>query len=71
MSWCQTDNIYSASKPTFIGISLDYGYILQHTTSLNEIGDAYPSAISLDWSKLLLSQKAWEFYIVILKLVLI
>jgi hypothetical protein len=28
---------------------------------LREIDDAYPSAISLDWSKLLLTQKAWDF----------
>jgi len=57
----QTDSINSASMPTFIGISLDYGSVLQHTTLLKEIGDAYPSAIGLDWSKLLLTQKAWEF----------
>ena len=61
ISWCQTDSIYSTSKPTFIGVSLDYGYVLQHTSSLREIGDAYPSAISLDWSKLMLTEKAWEF----------
>lgn len=47
--------------PTFIGSSLDYSYILQHTSSLREIGDAYPKGISLEWSKLLLSRKAYEF----------
>ncbi len=46
---------------TFIGMSLDQAYILQHTGSLEEIGDAYPSGISLDWSKLLLNKNAWAF----------
>ncbi len=46
---------------TFIGMSLDQAYILQHTGSLEEIGDAYPSGFSLDWSKLLLKKNAWEF----------
>lgn len=46
---------------TFIGFSLDYGYVLQHTSSLREIGDAYPVGVSVDWSKLLLSQRAWDF----------
>lgn len=51
----------SINNPTFIGLSLDYSYILQHTSSLREIGDAYPAGISIDWSKLLLNKNAWEF----------
>lgn len=48
-------------NPSFIGVSLDYGYILQHTPSLEQIGDAYPTGISVDWSKFLLQEQAWNF----------
>jgi hypothetical protein len=57
----QTDRYTTSENPTFIGLSLDYSYVLQHTSSLREIGDAYPVGISLDWSKLLLDKKAWDF----------
>lgn len=48
-------------KINFIGSSLDFGFLIKHTPSLREIDDAYPSAISVDWSQLLLTQNAWEF----------
>lgn len=57
----QQDSTFVDSKPTFIGVSLDYGYLLKHSESLRELDDAYPSAISIDYSKLLLTQKAWDF----------
>ncbi len=61
LSWSQQQLIDSIKNPTFIGLSLDYSYVLQHTSSLKEIGDANPTAIGLDWSKLLLSKNAWDF----------
>lgn len=48
-------------KPNFIGLSFDYGFLIKHTPSLRQIDDAYPSAISLDWSQLLLIQSVCEF----------
>ena len=51
----------TSEKPNFIGLSFDYGFLIKHTPSLREIDDAYPSAISVDWSQLLLTQNAWEF----------
>jgi hypothetical protein len=60
-SWSQTDKNRISKNPTFIGLSFDYSYVLQHTSSLREIGDAYPVGLSVDWSKLLLQKEAWEF----------
>jgi hypothetical protein len=57
----QTDTTFVESKPTFIGASLDYGFLIKHSESLRDLEDAYPSAISVDWSTLLLTQKAWNF----------
>lgn len=51
----------SSKSITVIGLNLDYGTLLKHTPSLRAIDDAYPSAISIEWSKLLLSEEAWEF----------
>lgn len=59
--WAQQQSSDTIDNPTYIGMSLDQAYVLQHTGSLEEIGDAYPSGISLDWSKLLLNKNAWEF----------
>ncbi|OZV66797.1 acyloxyacyl hydrolase [Winogradskyella aurantia] len=57
----QSNSKFTESRPTIIGVSLDYGFLIKHTPSLREIEDAYPSAITLDWSKLLLTQNAWDF----------
>ncbi len=57
----QSDSTKFVKNPTIIGVNVDYGFILKHTSSLREIGNAYPSAISIDWSQLLLTQNAWEF----------
>jgi len=57
----QTDSTFVESKPTFIGINFEYGSLLKHAPTLRQIPDAYPSGISVDWSKLLLTQKAWDF----------
>jgi hypothetical protein len=61
LSFGQEDENVSKKNPSFIGFSIDYGYILQHTSSLEEIGDAYPSGFSVDWSRFLLQKKAWDF----------
>lgn len=57
----QSDSTKFSNNPTIIGVNFDYGFLLKHTSSLREIGSAYPSAISIDWSQLLLTQNAWEF----------
>lgn len=59
--WSQEESYMPLKNPSYIGLSLDYGYILQHTPSLEEIGDAYPRGISVDWSKFLLRKEAWDF----------
>ena len=59
--YSQADPTFVESKPTVLGASLDYGYILQHAPTLRELGATYPSAISVEWSKLLLTQNAWDF----------
>jgi opacity protein-like surface antigen len=57
----QSEAEFNDEKITVVGVNLDYGYLLKHTPSLRQIDDAYPSAITLDWSKLLLTQNAWDF----------
>lgn len=57
----QLENESHEINPSFIGLSFDYGYILQHTSSLRDIGDTYPYALSIEWGKTLLNQNAWEF----------
>ncbi|WP_296313081.1 acyloxyacyl hydrolase [Winogradskyella sp. UBA3174] len=57
----QQDSTFIESRPTFIGLNFDYGFLLKHTKSLRNIDDAYPSAVSVNWSQLLLTQKAWDF----------
>lgn len=57
----QTQATFSESKPSVIGINFEYGYLLKHAPSLRQIDDAYPYAISLDWSKHLITQKSWDF----------
>jgi opacity protein-like surface antigen len=65
--WCfnavtaQNQTASNDSKPTVIGLYVDYGYLLKHTPSLKQIDDAYPRGITLEWGKLLLTEKAWEF----------
>lgn len=61
LSFAQEKQFNSIENPTFIGLSFDYAYVLQHTGSLEEMGDAYPNGLSIDWGKLLLSENAWEF----------
>lgn len=61
LMFCQKNSTDLTINPNFIGVSLDYGYILQHTPSLEQLGDAYPSGISVDWSKFLLQKEAWDF----------
>lgn len=43
------------------GVNFDYGYLLKHTESLRGIGDNYPFGIELDWSRLLITEKSWNF----------
>jgi len=60
-SQAQEDNGYIDKKITVIGANLDYGYLLKHTPTLEAIPTAYPSGISVSWSKFLLTNNAWEF----------
>ncbi|SDG54987.1 Lipid A 3-O-deacylase (PagL) [Psychroflexus sediminis] len=48
-------------RPTLVGMSFDYGYILKHSENLRELDDAYPLGLGLEWSKILLTKNAWEF----------
>jgi len=57
----QSNAEFIESKPTILGVSFDYGYILKHAPSLRQIDDSYPLAIRLDWSKQLITQKSWDF----------
>jgi len=60
--YAQTDSLpFKENRPTFIGVNLDYGFLIKHTESLRNLDNSHPSALSLDWSKLLLTQKAWDF----------
>jgi opacity protein-like surface antigen len=57
----QNNSVLQDSTVTIIGFNLDYGSLLKHTPSLRQIDDAYPSAITVDWSRLLLTKSAWDF----------
>nr|WP_299343744.1 acyloxyacyl hydrolase [Allomuricauda sp.] len=57
----QSETALEESRPIFLGVSLDYGYLLKHSESLRQIDDSFPFAIRLDASKQLLTKKAWEF----------
>ncbi len=60
-SFAQEDSSYVDKKVTVLGVNLDYGFLIKHTPSLEKIPTAYPSGISVSWSKLLLTKNAWEF----------
>lgn len=51
---------YIDRKSTIKGFCLDYCFIIRHSENLREIDEAYPYGIDLDWSKLILTKKAWE-----------
>lgn len=57
----QTDSTFVESRPTVIGLSIDYGVLLKHTEFLRDLDDSYPFAIRLDWSKHLITEKSWKF----------
>ena len=57
----QSENQFDESRPTVIGLSFDYGFLIKHSENLMELDQAYPWAIRLDWSKHLLTQSAWDF----------
>ncbi|BFP41004.1 hypothetical protein FGF1_18490 [Flavobacteriaceae bacterium GF1] len=59
--YAQKDTTFVESKPVFLGVSADYGFLLKHSESLRQIDDSYPVGIRLDVSKLLLTRKSWEF----------
>lgn len=57
----QTDSTFVESRPTVLGLSFDYGFLLKHSENLKQLEDAYPWAIRVDWSKHLLTANAWDF----------
>ncbi|MEM6517085.1 MAG: acyloxyacyl hydrolase [Bacteroidota bacterium] len=59
--FAQETSLQEESTPTIIGLSLDYGYILKHSENLRQLDDAFPKSIAVDWSKMLLTKKAWGF----------
>jgi hypothetical protein len=60
-AYAQKDSTFIESRPIYLGLSFDYGFLLRHSQSLREIDDAYPFGIRFDVSKLLLTRKSWEF----------
>jgi len=55
------DNSFEDRRPTVLGLSVDYGFLIKHSESLREIDNAYPFAIGIDWSKQLITRRAWDF----------
>jgi opacity protein-like surface antigen len=49
------------SQPTIVGLSFDYALLLRHSQNLQELGKSYPVGIGVEWSKMLLTEEAWEF----------
>lgn len=45
---------------TIIGFKSQTGFIIPHSSDLREIADTYPLGFQVEWSKLNLSQRAWE-----------
>ncbi len=60
-SWSQTKSTNAVENPTLIGVNFDYAYFIEHSDALEDVGNAFPRGISLEWSKHLLSQQSWEF----------
>jgi len=61
LAFAQKQTLFAESKPTVIGLYLDQGYLLKHAPTLKQIGDAYPTGVTLEWGKFLLTENAWEF----------
>jgi len=59
--YAQFDSTFIDEKPTLLGVGFDYGFLIKHSKSIQKLKDSYPFAIKLDWSKLLLTKKAWNF----------
>ena len=57
----QTDTTDEIKNTTVLGAHIDYGFLMKHSSSLRELESAYPYALGVDWSKMLLRQKAWDF----------
>ena len=52
---------FTDNRPTILGVTFDYGFLIKHSESLREIDNAFPFGIGLDWSKQLITRKAWDF----------
>jgi len=48
-------------QPTVIGLNLNYASLLRHSQNLQELDKSFPVGLGLEWSKMLLTQEAWEF----------
>lgn len=57
----QQEISFEERRPTVLGLSFDQGFLIRHTSTLREIDDAYPSGLSAEWSKFLITKNAWEF----------
>ncbi|MBW2938503.1 acyloxyacyl hydrolase [Aureisphaera sp. CAU 1614] len=49
------------TNPSVLEMHIDYGFLINHSSSLRELGNSNPYALGVDWGKMLLSPKAWEF----------
>lgn len=50
----------SLQVPTVWNVQAHYGFIIPHSSELKPVSNTNPGGIQLDWSKLLLSRKAWD-----------
>lgn len=65
LTLCIVDPFYTTaqneqSSSTLLGLKTHYGFIIPHSRELATIADSYPWGLQLDWSKLSLTQKAWN-----------
>lgn len=50
----------SLKTTTVWNVQAHYGFIIPHSSELKPVSNSNPAGLQLDWSKLLLSQKAWN-----------
>ena len=54
-------NAFSQDKPTYVsGVNGQAGFIIPHSDDLKEISESTPWGLALDFSKLMVSDKAWS-----------
>ena len=49
-----------AQNPSYYGLKAHYGFIIPHSSSLEDISSSNPWGIEVDYSRLKINQKAWN-----------